>query len=440
MKIDGVEYKFKEHVKHSTNKRFVGYIAQQIESVVPEAVQLIDGILHVDYESLIPYLSESIKQNFNDIKGLKTESVQFRQVLDKMYAEFIAKHSPHCNKNEKTRATAARGHWKWLLIAGLVCLIGATVGILLLLNQPSTDNYKATPIAIPIAQINPAIHTNTDRDVLIKLFNAWNGSHWINSKGWGTNSSHCYWKGIVCNKNEGVRYINLANNNLVGTIPEELALLEQLERLDLSSNDLRGTIPDALWSLANLTELSLGHNKNLGGTISTAIGRATKLHSLSLWSCTIQGTLPLALEQLPSLETLDLSNNSLSGTIPALNMSIILLAYNQFSGTIPDIFFSSTLDLSNNKLTGGLSRISATPRRKPSKLNVSHNELDGNFFLAESLMRGLVQLDISNNKFNRSELDPAYDLVELYSCDAANNRFHCPIPEWLKARCNATCS
>ncbi len=44
LKIDGVEYKFKEGSTNAPmNKRFVGYIAQQIESVVPEAVQLIDG-------------------------------------------------------------------------------------------------------------------------------------------------------------------------------------------------------------------------------------------------------------------------------------------------------------------------------------------------------------------------------------------------------------
>lgn len=43
LKIDGVDYKFKKGISHTTNKRFVGYIAQQVESVVPDAVQLIDG-------------------------------------------------------------------------------------------------------------------------------------------------------------------------------------------------------------------------------------------------------------------------------------------------------------------------------------------------------------------------------------------------------------
>ena len=45
LKIDGVEYKFKGGATNApTNKRFVGYIAQQIEKVVPQAVQLIDGL------------------------------------------------------------------------------------------------------------------------------------------------------------------------------------------------------------------------------------------------------------------------------------------------------------------------------------------------------------------------------------------------------------
>jgi hypothetical protein len=43
LKIDGVEYQFKKGIHPDINKRFVGYIAQQVQSVVPQAVQLIDG-------------------------------------------------------------------------------------------------------------------------------------------------------------------------------------------------------------------------------------------------------------------------------------------------------------------------------------------------------------------------------------------------------------
>ncbi len=61
LKIDGVEYKFKEGATNAPlNKRFVGYIAQQIESVVPEAVQLIDGKI----ENLFATLYINILQAF----------------------------------------------------------------------------------------------------------------------------------------------------------------------------------------------------------------------------------------------------------------------------------------------------------------------------------------------------------------------------------------
>jgi hypothetical protein len=38
-----VDYKFKKGINQAINRRFIGYIAQQVESVVPDAVQLIDG-------------------------------------------------------------------------------------------------------------------------------------------------------------------------------------------------------------------------------------------------------------------------------------------------------------------------------------------------------------------------------------------------------------
>jgi hypothetical protein len=51
LKINGVSYKFKPGTTTATQRRFVGYIAQQVESVVPEAVQLIDGkrTIHLGY-------------------------------------------------------------------------------------------------------------------------------------------------------------------------------------------------------------------------------------------------------------------------------------------------------------------------------------------------------------------------------------------------------
>lgn len=38
-------------------------------------------------------------------------------------------------------------------------------------------------------------------------------------------------------------FINLSSNEISGTIPPEISLLTNLERLDLTSNDLTGNMP-----------------------------------------------------------------------------------------------------------------------------------------------------------------------------------------------------
>jgi hypothetical protein len=123
MRINGVDYKFKPGIHPNVNRRFVGYIAQQVESVVPEAVQLIDGILHVDYESLIPFLSESIRQNFNDIKNIKADNEKIYQAIDSMYDAFIDKSpsavTPLIDKKKKKKHGASTSLAMKLLIVSL---------------------------------------------------------------------------------------------------------------------------------------------------------------------------------------------------------------------------------------------------------------------------------------------------------------------------------
>jgi hypothetical protein len=91
--IEGVRYRFKDSFV-STQQKFIGYIAQQVQEFVPEAVKCINGkrnvvsilrdyltlnlagILHVDYEALIPYISESVRQNYHDINRLEVDMNQ----------------------------------------------------------------------------------------------------------------------------------------------------------------------------------------------------------------------------------------------------------------------------------------------------------------------------------------------------------------------------
>ncbi len=65
LQINGVEYEMRsdEFTKNNfTNNRQMGLLAQNVEKVVPEAVNELDGYKGVDYARLVPLLIESIKE------------------------------------------------------------------------------------------------------------------------------------------------------------------------------------------------------------------------------------------------------------------------------------------------------------------------------------------------------------------------------------------
>ena len=69
------------------------------------------------------------------------------------------------------------------------------------------------------------------------------------------------------------------DNQLTGTIPEELGNLTNLKSLYLSDNKLAGTIPEELGNLTNLEFLSLFDNQ-LTGMIPEELGSLINLKSL----------------------------------------------------------------------------------------------------------------------------------------------------------------
>ncbi|CAL9137575.1 unnamed protein product, partial [Musa acuminata var. zebrina] len=66
----------------------------------------------------------------------------------------------------------------------------------------------------------------------------------------------------------GLRSLNLSENYLIGQIPRSIDGMKQLEVLDLSRNNLSGAIPSGLATLNFLDHLNLSYN-NLSGSIPT---------------------------------------------------------------------------------------------------------------------------------------------------------------------------
>jgi hypothetical protein len=158
--------------------------------------------------------------------------------------------------------------------------------------------------------------------------------------------------------------LTLAYNQLEGTISSEVQKMTSLESLTLIGNKFRGRIPPEFSKLPNLLELRIAQN-DLTGAIPTEIGVSPKLEELWLDQNLLTGTLPTEIGTMHKLRDLAISNNArLGGTIPdefyglkklnfvemfscnftgplspqigTMNVQILKLNDNSFSGTLPD--------------------------------------------------------------------------------------------------------
>lgn len=106
------------------------------------------------------------------------------------------------------------------------------------------------------------VNGEEDLDALIALYNATDGENW--STTWDLTQGYDTWFGITTDDQNKVTRINLPNNNLVGTIPSELADLDALRDLVISNNEISGVIPQSLTTLELISTLDVANNKLSG--------------------------------------------------------------------------------------------------------------------------------------------------------------------------------
>ena len=216
-----------------------------------------------------------------------------------------------------------------------------------------------------------AQHEGSDRecpptsqyDILAAIYEATDGSKWLNNDNWLTDAPLGNWYGVDTDSNGQVTSLNLYGNFLQGQIPPEIGGLSSLRYLRLGgSYALTGPLPEEVFDLPELTTLSLGRF-NVGGSLPPEIGRLTQLEALYLWGAGLGGPIPPEITQLTNLHTLDLSYNDLIGSVPPAldNLSELWtldLSYNDLSGGIPaalgDLTNLRRLRLDNNQLVGSI--------------------------------------------------------------------------------------
>ncbi|GJV56883.1 leucine-rich repeat protein [Tanacetum coccineum] len=182
----------------------------------------------------------------------------------------------------------------------------------------------------------------------------------------------------------GLTTLYLQSNRFKGKIPTTIGKLQKLQLLNLHSNQFSGTMPDAIGNLSLLTELYLYSNK-LEGHIPSSLGNCKELNGINLRYNRLNGKIPKQLLQLPSLTRfLALSHNSLSGSIPS---------------EIKDLKMLSYLDLSYNNLSGTITS-SLGECISLTELYLSGNIFQGIIPSSLSSLRGLGFLDISQNNLS----------------------------------------
>jgi len=255
-------------------------------------------------------------------------------------------------------------------------------------------------------------------------------------------------EGVTLNSLGRVQTLYLTNNNLVGTIPEEIGYLTSIESIGLSNNYLTGEIPSTICNFINLKSIYFhdtfvtGFN-NLTGSIPDCIGGLVNLEQLMVQYNNLTGEIPESIENLTQLKKLYLFQNQLSGNIPVgicelTNLTELKLSQNQLEGEIPPCLGTANgnlsslqhFDVTSNQLTGSI------PPFIGNLTNLQHlvfstNKLTGNIPTSIGNLVNLQKFGISLNFIDGEIPDNFGDLYALQKLWMNDNNLSGSIPSGL---------
>lgn len=410
----------------------------------------------MDYESLIPYMNESIRANFNDLKDIKSKNEALKQALDQIYEQFVERSKKQNNALEAPGGGGSklegRMHPAWKGLIAIFTLAVALVVSLAVISFMEKIKDKNSPDMVPISPSIPAPFQNqpipllpsppgpptTEQyRVLKELYEATDGTNWFNNTNWLSLSvSECQWYGLQCAPNLG--NVNLGGNNLRGTIPTNLGRLQGFVSFDFSNNSLHGTIPTS-FSWIRLFSLQLQDNQ-LSGTIAPEIFAGNTLATFNVANNRLSGTLPAGIGSTLAIQQFLAAHNQLTGTIPPFQAFWFDVSYNLLEGSLPQIATSmfplDVYNVAHNNLSGDVSVLGNLTAI--AILNISHNNLAGTLSLSPSQLQSLYTLDASYTLLDGIAETPSVP-AKLATCNMTHVPLKCPIPAWA-AKCNAVCT
>lgn len=291
-------------------------------------------------------------------------------------------------------------------------------------NEPRALNDRAGE------QVAPET-LQADSLVLVDIYNEAGGDGWFNRTGWLEPIPVRDWAGVVVETVDGkgrVVELNLGYNNLKGQLSKSIGKLSALRKLRIGYNrHLRGALPEELYDLRQL-EVLFTTQSAFTGELSPKIAQLQRLDTLILrtspWVLdassytrnpdVMTGQLPKEIGQLKNLRYLDLGRQGFSGEIPA---------------ELADLQSLNYLNLETCRFTGRIP--AALGRLRVERLDLSHNQLEGEIPADLFRLSNVRYLDLSCNKLTGAIPETVEHLERVGALYMDSNQLSGRVPEGL---------
>ncbi|KAL0417322.1 UNVERIFIED_CONTAM: putative receptor-like protein kinase [Sesamum latifolium] len=224
---------------------------------------------------------------------------------------------------------------------------------------------------------------------------------------WNDSLHFCNWNGVACSLQIPPRVtgLNLTGRRLAGTISPHLGNLSFVSVLDLSQNSFRGWIPLELGNLGRLQTLNMSYNL-LGGRVPANLSNCFSLRNLALDHNQLVGIVPPELGSLSRLITLYLGSNNLTGIVPSslgnlTSMWELDMSYNycEFPPSLYNLTSLDFISLSFNNLTGNLRSDIGLALPNLQRIWLAYNFFTGPIPESFSNASNLYNIDLIHNNF-----------------------------------------
>ncbi|CAB9498349.1 Leucine Rich Repeat [Seminavis robusta] len=180
-----------------------------------------------------------------------------------------------------------------------------------LAQDPNLDNYTR--------------FRREQRFALATIYYSMDGHQWERNNGWTSyDVDECMWyfaerktSGSPCVYGSIYRVLWLRKNQLKGTIPPELQLMNWLADIQLEDNPMiKGTLPTELFRLRDLHTIWIW-GTSIEGTIPSEIGSARRMFMFFFDRTMMEGSLPTEIGHLSELILFSGAKTQLTGIVPS---------------------------------------------------------------------------------------------------------------------------